>query len=494
MYCKQCGSETLSDDKFCPGCGASVEAEKKNVPITSVAQPYQAVPQYTVSSSPYIGTQPSRAYIPNGSRAVAGAVICALIAFLFGVSLPLFQSALFNADVSVQFKALFSNPVLAIIYILTVGSYLLLLCFAGNVRKKPMLLSFPLGLYALGNLISVIYLLSNSGYKITNLITWLFGICGMVIMLVCYCFLVSGKSRTNTALTVVCVITLVHMVILDLIETNIFNSGYSRYLTTEYYVFHMVINNLPWLFFFLTYLIVVRGMKKGSLNQPQQYNSQPSQTPTQVPEKKKSKLKVFLIIAVVVVVLAGSGTFFGLYYTGEIGFPVNKYLYNYSYSNDEKAEIQRIIFNDYKGFSTLTGTLRCEVDVSSDTRQRMITTNPKAKNADSSYSYNDDTYIYPDLFKRGEYVTIGKNLKKSNKSGYDYGGYTLHVEYEFKLNRQIETGGQYDGCYRLELTSKTYSYTASKPQNDTYLAVLYIKKLANNKTVIYRDGLGELVI
>ena len=228
---------------------------------------------------------------------------------------------------------------------------------------------------------------------------------------------------------------------------------------------------------------------------PLQPAAQTNFTQTSPPNKKKSRLKKFLVIASVVVVLAGLGTLIGLYYTGEIGFPVDSYVSDYW--NEDKPEIRELSFRAPRGLAALSGTLSCEIDVSTDSRQRKITINPTPKKQDASL-LGDDMYIYPDPFKSGEYITVSESFIRTGRDDVLSGNLPtpiVHVSYDFKLNRQAEKGGQYDGCYRLELMSSSYhSYNDSDLQNKNYFAVLYIKKLENGKTVIYRDGLSELII
>lgn len=85
MYCKYCGNDIDENSKFCPNCGANIEAEQ--VENTSSESTSYSAPDY--SQSQYANYTPTYTQNPNEGQglAIAG-FVCSLVSiFCFGIIL-----------------------------------------------------------------------------------------------------------------------------------------------------------------------------------------------------------------------------------------------------------------------------------------------------------------------------------------------------------------------------------------------------------------------
>jgi len=180
--------------------------------------------------------------------------------------------------------------------------------------------------------------------------------------------------------------------------------------------------------------------------------------PAAKPKKKPALKKVLAIVLAAVVVLGGVAAAVAVYF-GWVGFPIR--------SMDSNEEYFNVHFTNYSGFSEIRGNVRLRFY---SIAKRAYISNP---NATGPF----DTFLYSDHFKAGEVYPGNENSDT--------------VNYEFKLSRKPEQGGQYDGCYRLELWRAGSMY-GTTPQNMSYYAVVYIKEIDSRTYIMYRDGLPEM--
>ena len=94
MYCKYCGNNIDENSKFCPNCGANIEAEQ--VGNTSSESTAYSAPDY--SQSQYANYTPTYTQNPNEGQglAIAG-FVCSLVSiFCFGIILGIIGIVLSN--------------------------------------------------------------------------------------------------------------------------------------------------------------------------------------------------------------------------------------------------------------------------------------------------------------------------------------------------------------------------------------------------------------